>query len=117
MISDKGLRVLALALVCVMLATSLISCGPTAEPTRAPEPTEAAVEPTEAPEPTKAPEPPVEGVKIVVIGKSVHPYWSNVEKGVVAAGKDLGVETVFSSHPRRTWRPRPRRWRPISPRV
>jgi len=38
--------------------------------------------------------------KIVVIGKSVHPYWSNVEKGVIAAGKDLGVETVFFVPPK-----------------
>ena len=29
--------------------------------------------------------------KVVVIGKSVHPYWSNVEKGVRAAAKDLGL--------------------------
>jgi ribose transport system substrate-binding protein len=29
--------------------------------------------------------------KVVVIGKSVHPYWSNVEKGVVAAARDLGL--------------------------
>jgi ribose transport system substrate-binding protein len=29
--------------------------------------------------------------KIVVIGKSVHPYWSNVEAGVQAAAKDLGL--------------------------
>jgi ribose transport system substrate-binding protein len=27
--------------------------------------------------------------KVVVIGKSVHPYWSNVEKGVVAAADDF----------------------------
>lgn len=40
------------------------------------------------------------GVKIVVIGKSVHPYWSNVEKGVAAAGRDLGVETVFFVPPK-----------------
>jgi ribose transport system substrate-binding protein len=39
--------------------------------------------------------PPAEVGKIVVIGKSVHPYWSNVEKGVIAAGEDLGVEVVF----------------------
>jgi ribose transport system substrate-binding protein len=32
-----------------------------------------------------------EDIVIVVIGKSVHPYWSNVEKGVVAAGADLGL--------------------------
>jgi ribose transport system substrate-binding protein len=29
--------------------------------------------------------------KIVVIGKSVHPYWSNVEAGTQAAAKDLGL--------------------------
>ncbi len=29
--------------------------------------------------------------KVVVIGKSVHSYWSNVEKGVRAAAKDLGL--------------------------
>ncbi len=30
--------------------------------------------------------------KVVVIGKSVHPYWSNVEKGVRAAARDLGLK-------------------------
>ena len=30
--------------------------------------------------------------KIVVIGKSVHSYWSNVEKGVRAAAQDLGLK-------------------------
>ena len=39
-------------------------------------------------------------IKIVVIGKSVHPYWSNVEKGVIAAGKDLGVEVTFFVPPK-----------------
>jgi len=29
--------------------------------------------------------------KVVVIGKSVHPYWSNVEEGIHAAAKDLGL--------------------------
>jgi ribose transport system substrate-binding protein len=33
----------------------------------------------------------VEVSKIVVIGKSVHPYWSNVELGVRAAGEALGL--------------------------
>jgi ribose transport system substrate-binding protein len=32
---------------------------------------------------------------IGVIGKSVHPYWSQVEQGVKAAGKVLGVDTRF----------------------
>ncbi len=42
-------------------------------------------------------QPPAAGqaLKIVVIGKSVNPYWSNAEKGVEAAGRDLGVKTVF----------------------
>jgi ribose transport system substrate-binding protein len=31
-------------------------------------------------------------VKILVVGKSVHPYWSNVEKGVRAAAKELGLK-------------------------
>lgn len=34
-------------------------------------------------------------VKIVVIGKSVHPYWANVERGVKDAAKKLGVDAVF----------------------
>jgi ribose transport system substrate-binding protein len=33
----------------------------------------------------------IEGFTVVVIGKSVHPYWSNVEKGVMAAAVDLGL--------------------------
>jgi hypothetical protein len=32
--SEKSLRLLAVALVCALLATSLLSCGPTPEPTR-----------------------------------------------------------------------------------
>jgi ABC-type sugar transport system substrate-binding protein len=31
----------------------------------------------------------------VVIGKSVHPYWSVVEAGVKKAGQELGVEVIF----------------------
>jgi ribose transport system substrate-binding protein len=34
-------------------------------------------------------------IKVVVIGKSVHPYWANVEKGVNDAAADLGVEADF----------------------
>ena len=34
---------------------------------------------------------PTQEFKVVVIGKSVHSYWSNVEKGVRAAAKDLGL--------------------------
>ena len=44
--------------------------------------------------------PPQAVIKIVVIGKSVHPYWSNVEKGAIAAGEDLGVEVVFFVPPK-----------------
>jgi len=46
--------------------------------------------PTPAPAPAEKPAE-AKPLKIVVIGKSVHPYWSNVEKGVRAAAKDLGL--------------------------
>ncbi|MCS6844154.1 MAG: sugar-binding protein [Caldilineales bacterium] len=49
----------------------------------------ACVQPTPAPGPAQAPA--AKEFKVVVIGKSVHPYWSNVEKGVRAAAKDLGL--------------------------
>lgn len=42
-------------------------------------------------------------MKIVVIGKSVHPYWSNVELGVRAAGEELGLpedQVVFFVPPK-----------------
>jgi peptide/nickel transport system substrate-binding protein len=57
--SEKSLRLLAVALVCALLATGLLSCGPTPEPTQAPGPTAAVEipEPTKVPEPTEAPEP------------------------------------------------------------
>ena len=58
MFSGKAIKALALAALLIMLATTLIGCGATPEPTKPPEPTEVAVEPTEAPEPTKAPEEP-----------------------------------------------------------
>jgi ribose transport system substrate-binding protein len=35
------------------------------------------------------------GPRIVVIGKSMNPYWTSVERGVHAAGKDLGIETAL----------------------
>jgi ribose transport system substrate-binding protein len=38
---------------------------------------------------------PAPGIKVVVIGKSMNPYWSNVEKGVQAAGRDLGIQTAL----------------------
>jgi ribose transport system substrate-binding protein len=47
-------------------------------------------------------EPMSAGFKVVVIGKSVHPYWSNVEEGVQAAAKDLGLtedQVVFFVSP------------------
>ena len=48
---------------------------------------------TEGWEPPKAPLAAVpEDFVVVVIGKSVHPYWSNVEMGVRAAAKDLGLK-------------------------
>jgi ribose transport system substrate-binding protein len=64
----------------------LAACGPQA--TATPEATTAP--PAQA---TEVPPPPAakEVSKIIVIGKSVHPYWSNVELGVKAAGKALGL--------------------------
>lgn len=34
-------------------------------------------------------------IRVVVIGKSVHPYWANVEKGVIAAAEKVGVKAEF----------------------
>jgi len=34
-------------------------------------------------------------ITVVVIGKSVHPYWSNVETGVMDAKEDIGADAVF----------------------
>lgn len=34
-------------------------------------------------------------ITVVVIGKSVHPYWSNVETGTMDAGEALGVDAIF----------------------
>ncbi|MGA9349392.1 MAG: substrate-binding domain-containing protein, partial [Anaerolineae bacterium] len=34
-------------------------------------------------------------IKVAVIGKSVHPYWANVEKGVKDAAAKLGVQADF----------------------
>jgi len=69
------LTILAIGVVLTMV---LAACAPVPAP---------------APAPTKPPEakPPAKEFKVVVIGKSVHPYWSNVEKGVRAAAKDLGL--------------------------
>lgn len=38
---------------------------------------------------------PAPAVRVVVIGKSVHPYWANVERGVKAAAQKLGVQAIF----------------------
>jgi ribose transport system substrate-binding protein len=38
---------------------------------------------------------PAAGIKVAVIGKSVHPYWANVEKGVKDAAAKLGVQADF----------------------
>jgi len=71
-------------LFAVMILALVASCVPPAP--------EEAPEPTTPPEPTIPPEPAAAEFRVVVIGKSVHPYWSNVEKGVVAAGADLGLD-------------------------
>jgi len=64
----------------------LAACAPTAP--ASPEATTAPVEVTQAPPAAAGGG---EVTKIIVIGKSVHPYWSNVELGVKAAGKALGL--------------------------
>ena len=38
---------------------------------------------------------PAAAIKVAVIGKSVHPYWANVEKGVKDAATKLGVQADF----------------------
>ena len=68
---------LAMALVLVMLALGAVGCVPLSEPAVTPK-----------------------SLKIVVIGKSVNPYWSNIEKGVEAASKELGVKTIFFVPPK-----------------
>jgi len=65
----------------MLLLVFLAACGPAVAPTVAP--------PTQPP--AAATKAPTKEFKVVVIGKSVHPYWSNVEKGVRAAAKDLGL--------------------------
>ena len=62
--------------ILVVLSMVLVACGP---------------EPTAPPEATAVP---AAGVKVVVIGKSVHPYWSNVEKGVIAGYPVVDVKAV-----------------------
>jgi len=43
----------------------------------------------------EAASPAAAGIKVAVIGKSVHPYWANVEKGVKDAAAKLGVQADF----------------------
>jgi ribose transport system substrate-binding protein len=69
-------------LLLVMVALALVAAQCQSATTSAPE--EAA--PAEVPM-AVAPE----AFRVVVIGKSVHPYWSNVEKGVRAAAEALGL--------------------------
>jgi len=71
-------------LLCVLVLVTLVAAC--ARKTATPAPTTA---PTQAP--TTAPSTGAGQFRVVVIGKSVHPYWSNVEKGVRAAAKDLGL--------------------------
>ena len=78
-------RILHVWLLLLVISSLVLAGCAGATPTPAEEPTEPpAEEPTEPP----AAE---EEIRIVVIGKSVHPYWSNVELGVRAAGEDLGL--------------------------
>lgn len=66
------------ALLLVALAVLLVAC-PRQTPT------------SPAEEPTQPSGGGAQQFRVVVIGKSVHPYWSNVEKGVRAAARDLGL--------------------------
>lgn len=76
-------RLSIMLFVLVLLALVAAQCQPAAPPeAEAPAEEEAA-----APQEVAPPE-----FKVVVVGKSVHPYWSNVEKGVRAAAKDLGLK-------------------------
>ena len=69
-------RLFAILAAAMVLSMMVAACVPPA------------AAPTAPPEEVK---PPAKEFKVVVIGKSVHPYWSNVEKGVRAAAKDLGL--------------------------
>jgi ribose transport system substrate-binding protein len=85
-------KLMSVAVALALLVAGLAACGtPAPAAPTAPVATAAPAAPTAAPE---------KAIKIVVIGKSVHPYWSNVEKGVNAAGADLGVEVVFFVPPK-----------------
>lgn len=48
-----------------------------------------------APIPSGPQKPPTRSFRFAVIGKSVHPYWSEVELGVKAAGEKFGCQTEF----------------------
>ncbi|MDH7487628.1 MAG: sugar-binding protein [Anaerolineae bacterium] len=67
-------RLFAILVAAIVLSMMVAACAPPA-----------------APAPPAEVKPPAKEFKVVVIGKSVHPYWSNVEKGVRAAAKDLGL--------------------------
>jgi len=85
-------RLNTLLFVTVVLSLVLAACAPAATPAPAPTqpPAPAPTQPP-APTPTQPPAPAAKEFRVVVIGKSVHPYWANVEKGVRAAAKDLGL--------------------------
>ena len=77
------MKILKHLIYVILITVLLVSCAPATET-----PVEVATAPPEATAP------PTEGgteFTVVVIGKSVHPYWSNVEKGVIAAANDLGL--------------------------
>ncbi len=42
----------------------------------------------------------VSEITVVVIGKSINPYWSNVQKGAEAAGQQLGAKTLVFVPPK-----------------
>ncbi len=82
--------------VIIIAAIAAIAAYVSAPPARTPTTTS----PTSSPSPTATSTTPTattpaKKLKFVVIGKSVHPYWSVVEAGVKKAGEELGVEAVF----------------------
>jgi raffinose/stachyose/melibiose transport system substrate-binding protein len=75
------MKILKHLIFVILITVLLVSCAKATESPQV----------TTAPAETAAPVEPTKEFTVVVIGKSVHPYWSNVEKGVIAAAKDLGL--------------------------
>lgn len=77
--------IVAMLMVLSMMMVGCAKTEPTAKESSAPE----------SAEQTEVEQPDAETLKIGVIGKSVHPYWSEVQLGAEAAGAEMGVEVQF----------------------